>query len=44
MTFATKYLYALLIRLLIALFLINTVHKPDETYQGPEVAHRIVYG
>lgn len=31
-------------RIVVGLFLIRTVHKTDEYFQGPEVAHHIVYG
>ena len=39
-----NYLFALIIRIFIALYMIPSMHKADEVYQGPEVSHYMVYG
>ena len=38
------YLICLAVRLFVALVFTNTYHKPDEFFQGPEVAHHMVFG
>ena len=39
-----NYLLCLVFRIFIGVYVIQTVHKADEYFQGPEVAHHMVYG
>lgn len=38
------FLLFLAARLLLGLLLIRNFDHPDETWQGPEIAHKIVFG
>lgn len=39
-----NFLLFMVMRILIGMFIIRTVHKSDEAFQGPEVAHHMVFG